>query len=46
MKYVLDFCINNYDKYISENVEKEDYSYFLIMNDNVMDLIEIFLKEL
>lgn len=40
MKYVLDFCINNYDKYISENVEKEDYSYFLIMNDNVMDLIE------
>ena len=40
MKFVLNFCINNYDKYFSENVEKEDFNFFLIINDNVMDLVE------
>ena len=40
MKFVLNFCINNYDKYISETSEKEEIKFFLIMNDNVMDLVE------
>jgi hypothetical protein len=46
MKYILNFCMNNYDKYISEEAEYEDYNYFLILNDNVMDLIENVLKRI
>ena len=46
MKYILNFCMNNYDKYISEEAEYEDYNYFLILNDNVMDLIENIVKRI
>ena len=46
MKYILNFCINNCGKYLSDNVEKEDYLYFLSLNDNVMDLIENILKRI
>ena len=46
MKYILNFCMNNCDKYISEEVEYEDFNYFLILNDNVMDLIESIVKKI
>ena len=46
MKFVLNFCINNFDEYLSEESEKEDNSYFMSLNDNVMDLIENILKRI
>ena len=46
MNYVLNFCINNWEKYLSEQTEKEDYQYYLRLNDNVMDLIENVLKRI
>ena len=46
MSYILNFCINNCEKYLSDEVEKEDYIYFLNLNDNVMDLIENILKRI
>ena len=46
MKYILNFCINNYEKYISNEAEYEDFNYFLILNDNVMDLIENIVKRI
>ena len=46
MKYVLNFCINNSDKYLSEQTGKEDFDYFINLNDNVMDLIENSLKRI
>ena len=46
MKYILNFCMNNYEKYISEKAEYEDFDYFLILNDNVMDLIESIVKRI
>ena len=46
MKYVLNFCINNSNNYLSEQTEKEDFYYYLNLNDNVMDLIENILKRI
>lgn len=46
MKYILNFCLNNYEKYISEQGEYEDFNYFLVLNDNVMDLIENIVKRI
>ena len=46
MNFVLKFCINNFSQYLSEDSEKEDISYFLSLNDNVMDLIENILKRI
>lgn len=46
MDYVLKFCVNNYDKYLSIYVEKEDYEYYISLNNNVMDLISNVLKRI
>ena len=46
MNYVLNFCINNCDKYLFNLAEKEDYEYYLSLNNNVMDLISNILKRI
>ena len=46
MNYVLQFCINNWEKYLSDQTEKEERQYYLNLNDNVMDLIENILKRI
>ena len=46
MKYILNFCMNNYEKYISDEAEYEDFNFFLVLNDNVMDLIGNILKRI
>ena len=46
MDYVLKFCVNNCDKYLSIYVEKEDYEYYISLNNNVMDLISNVLKRI
>ena len=46
MSYVLNFCINNSDKYLSDEEEKEELQYFLKLNDNVMDMVENILKRI
>ena len=45
MSYVLNFCINNSKKYLDEE-EKEEFQYFLKLNENLMDLIENILKRI
>ena len=46
MDFILKFCIDNFDIYLSDESENEDNSYFLNLNDNVMDLIENILKRI
>ena len=46
MNYVLNFCINNCDNYLSNQTEKEDYDYYLNLNNNVMDLISNILRRI
>jgi len=46
MKYVLNFCTSNWEKYLSEQTEKEEYQYYLNLNVNVMDLIQNILKRI
>ena len=46
MNFVLKFCIDNYDYYLSNERDKDDCTYFLILNDNIMDLIENILKRI
>ena len=46
MNFILKFCISNIEQYLSEESEKEDNTYFLNLNDNVMDLIENILKRI
>ena len=46
MNFILKFCINNFDYYLSNEKEKDDKDYFLKLNDNIMDLIENILKRI
>ena len=46
MNFILKFCINNVDKYLSDESDKDDSTYFLNLNDNVMDLIGNILKRI
>ena len=46
MNFVMKFCVTNVDKYLSDESETEDNSYFMGLNDNVMDLIENILKRM
>ena len=46
MNFILKFCINNIDEYLSNESDKDDNIYFLNLNDNVMDLIGNILKRI
>ena len=46
MNYVLKFCIESFDKYLSEGTEKEEMQYYYTLNNNVMDLISNILKRI
>ena len=46
MNFVIKFCVNNIEQYLALGSEKEDNTYFLNLNNNVMDLIENILKRI
>lgn len=46
MNNVETFCVNNCQNYISPKNDRDEYTYFLKLNENLMDLVSNVLKKL